>query len=196
MPRPRCNRCQRPVLHCLCSLIPSLTSSTQVLVLQHPSETAHALNTARLVALGLRNAQLRIGETFELPADGCENYLLFPGDDAIPIESLARSNRPLRLIVPDGTWRKARKLLHLNSHLAALPRVSLPAGLVSRYRLRKAPTPGALSTLEAVVTALNLLEGDGRFDALLHPFEALIDGQISAMGPETFQRNHSDRSGR
>ncbi|MEL7559536.1 tRNA-uridine aminocarboxypropyltransferase [Stutzerimonas chloritidismutans] len=192
MPRPQCPRCQRPSSHCLCSLIPSLDSSTLVLILQHPSETAHALNTARLAALGLVNAQLRVGEAVKLPADERNNYLLFPGGDAIPLERLAGSERPLRLIVPDGTWRKARRLLHLNPELAALPRVSLPAGLGSRYRLRKAPAPGALSTIEAIVTALNMLEGEGRFDQLLRPFEALIDAQIAAMGVETYQRNHGD----
>jgi len=190
MSRPQCPRCQRPSSHCLCSLIPSLDSSTQVLILQHPSETAHALNTARLAALGLRNAQLLVGEVVKLPADERDNYLLFPGVDAIPLESLAGGERPLRLIVPDGTWRKARRLLHLNPELAAMPRVSLPAGLVSRYRLRKAPAPGALSTIEAIVTALNMLEGGGRFDQLLRPFEALIEAQIAAMGDETYQRNH------
>jgi DTW domain-containing protein YfiP len=161
-----------------------------VLILQHPSETAHALNTARLAALGLRKAQLRVGEVVKLPVDERDNYLLFPGVDATPLESLASGERPLRLIVPDGTWRKARRLLHLNPELAALPRVSLPAGLVSRYRLRKAPVPGALSTIEAIVIALNMLEGGGRFDQLLRPFEALIEAQIAAMGIETYQRNH------
>lgn len=193
MSRPQCPVCQRPASHCLCALVPSLESQTQVLILQHPSETAHALNTARLVALGLRSAELLIGESFPaLADDGCVNYLLFPGPDAVPLERLAAGTTPLRLVVPDGTWRKARKLLHVNPELAALPRVSLPAGLVSRYRLRKAPEPGALSTLEAIVTALNILEGAGRFDALLRPFEALIDAQIQAMGTEVYQRNHGD----
>jgi DTW domain-containing protein YfiP len=190
MSRPRCQYCQRPSSHCLCPLIPSLTSETQVLILQHPSETAHALNTARLAALGLRSAKLVVGEVVSVPADERNNYLLFPGDDAIQLESLTRGEKPLRLVVPDGTWRKARKMLHLNPELATLPRVSLPTGLVSRYRLRKAPAPGALSTLEAIVTALNILEGEGRFDKLLRPFEALIEAQIDAMGQETYQRNH------
>ena len=65
-----------------------------------------------------------------------------------------------------------------------------PPGAPSRYRVRKAPAPDALSTVEAVVAALNALEAPRRFDALLAPFEALIDGQIAAMGPETFARNH------
>ncbi|MCQ4311625.1 DTW domain-containing protein [Pseudomonas stutzeri] len=195
MSRPQCPRCQRPLSHCLCLLIPSLASRTQVLILQHPSETGHALNTARLAALGLTNAELRVGESFEdLPVDdGTDSFLLFPGVDAVPLEQLAKRVEPLRLIVPDGTWRKARKLLHLNPSLAALPRVALPAGLVSRYRLRKAPMSGALSTLEAIVTALNTLEGAGRFDPLLRPFEALIEAQIDAMGAEIYQRHHGNR---
>lgn len=195
MSRPRCSRCQRPLMRCLCALIPSLVSKTEVLMLQHPSETGHALNTARLAALGLTNAELRIGERFdELPVnDDRESYLLFPGDDAVPLTKLAAEGRALRLIVPDGTWRKARKLLHLNPVLASLPRVALPEGLTSRYRLRKAPMPGALSTLEAIVVALNALEGEGRFDALLRPFEVLIQTQIDAMGAEVFQRNHGNK---
>lgn len=193
MSRSQCPRCQRPSSHCLCALIPSITNDTAVLILQHPSESGHALNTARLAALGLTNAELRIGERFEdLPADdGVENYLLFPGERVIGVCDLAQASGPLRLIVPDGTWRKARKLLHLNPGLASLPRATLPEGLVSRYRLRKAPMPGALSTLEAIVTALNLLEGDHRFDALLKPFDAMIEAQIAAMGAEVFQRNHA-----
>ncbi len=38
--------------------------------------------------------------------------------------------------------------------------------------------------------ALNILEGAGRFDALLRPFEALIEGQIKAMGEGVYLRNH------
>jgi len=39
---------------------------------------------------------------------------------------------------------------------------------------------------------LNALEGEGRFDALLRPFEALIEGQIQAMGEVVYQRNHGN----
>ena len=196
MPRPRCERCQRPLDHCLCPLIPSLDSRTRVVLLQHPSESSHALNTARLAALGLVNAQLRVGEVFDdlvdlLQTPGYRPVLLFPGEHAQVLTAYGEvDDRPLLLIVPDGTWRKARKLLYLNPLLEALPRVTLGAVAPSRYRLRKAPEPGALSTLEAVVEALNVLEQPVSFDALLKPFEALIEGQIKAMGAETFQRNH------
>ena len=196
MSRPRCERCQRLLDHCLCPLIPSLDSRTRVILLQHPSEVSHALNTARLAALGLVNAELRVGEVFDdLPAllatPGYRPVLLFPGEQAQVLSAYEiADDTPLLLIVPDGTWRKARKLLYLNPLLDALPRVTLGQVPPSRYRLRKAPEPGALSTIEAVVEALNALEGAGRFDALCRPFDALIEGQIKAMGRETFERNH------
>ncbi|MGE1089703.1 tRNA-uridine aminocarboxypropyltransferase [Pseudomonas zeae] len=198
MSRPQCPRCLRPQTHCLCPLIPSLDSRTRVLLLQHPSEVNHALNTARLAALGLSNAELIVGEVFEdlptlLSRPGYRARLLFPADDAQPMQAYGESEEPLLLVVPDGTWRKARKMLHLNPLLAALPRVTLAEGGVSRYRLRKAPGPGALSTIEAIVQALQTLEAPASFEPLLKPFEALIEGQIAAMGEETFQRNHGDR---
>ena len=196
MSRSQCPRCLRPVSHCLCALIPHLDSRTRVLLLQHPSEVNHALNTARLAALGLTNAELIVGEVFaDLPQllnrPGYQARLLFPADDAQTLQAYGPAAQPLLLVVPDGTWRKARKLLHLNPLLAALPRVSLGQGGVSRYRLRKAPGPGALSTLEAIVQALQTLEAPASFEPLLKPFEALIEGQIAAMGEDTYQRNHA-----
>ena len=198
MSRVQCPRCLRPQTHCLCPLIPSLDSRTRVLLLQHPSEVNHALNTARLAALGLTNAELIVGEVFaDLPTllkrPGYQARLLFPADDAQPMQAYDASDEPLLLVVPDGTWRKARKMLHLNPLLAALPRVTLAQGAVSRYRVRKAPGPGALSTIEAMVQALQTLDAPASFEPLLKPIEALIEGQIAAMGQETFQRNHGDR---
>lgn len=196
MSRARCDRCLRPTDHCLCPLIPKLGSQTRVLILQHPSEVNHALNTARLAALGLENAELRVGEVFEdlaqyLNPPGYQARLLFPGEGATTLTAAPADERPVLLVVPDGTWRKARKLLHLNPLLAQLPRVFLENAPPSRYRLRKAPGPDALSTLEAIAHALHTLEPGRSFDALLRPFDALIEGQIAAMGMETFSRNHS-----
>lgn len=197
MSRVRCPRCERPLTHCLCALIPHLDNRTRVLLLQHPSEVGHALNTARLAVLGLANAELLVGEDFSgLDLSTWDARLLFPGESAVALADLAARpvDKPRLLVVPDGTWRKARKLLHLNPGLAVLPRVVLPDGLSSRYRLRKAPAEGALSTIEAVVHALDALDAPQSHTELLRPFEALIDGQIAAMGEETFLRNHGPRS--
>lgn len=195
MSRPQCPRCQRPQAQCLCALIPSLPSQTRVLILQHPSEVNHALNTARLVALGLQNCDIRIGEVFAdlaqwLALPGYRPCLLFPGELSEALSAYSPDAQPRLLVVPDGTWRKARKLLHMNPLLARLPRVRLTDAPPSRYRLRKAPGPDALSTLEAITQALEVLESPASFQALLKPFDTLIDGQIAAMGEEVYLRNH------
>lgn len=205
MPRAQCPRCLRPLANCLCPLITQLPSRTRVLILQHPLEARHALNTARLAALGLANSELRCAEHFDdlesvLNDPQWHSCLLFPGQlsQAVGEFAAAHADRPVQLVVPDGTWRKVRKLLYLNPQLRALPQVTLASLTPSRYRLRKAPMAGALSTLEAVVQALNELEGAGCFNPLLRPFEAMIEGQIAAMGPVTYSANHlkADRNTR
>ena len=193
--RSRCSRCQRPSSHCLCSLIPSLDNKTPVTILQDPDESRHALNTARLAALGLRQSKLLVGDqhpsdTWQQPEH--EPWLLFPGDEAISLDELSAraAVHPVQLIVPDGTWKKAAGLLRNNAELAQLPRVALPAGLAGRYRIRKAPRDGALSTIEAIVHALNVLDAPQCFNALLAPFDALIAGQIAAMGSKVYHNNY------
>ncbi|MBF2974597.1 DTW domain-containing protein, partial [Pseudomonas aeruginosa] len=69
-------------------------------------------------------------------------------------------------------------------------------GMASRYRLRKAPGEGALSTIEAIAAALDELEAPRTHEALLKPFDALIEGQIAAMGVDTYRRNHLNQERR
>nr|WP_150277565.1 DTW domain-containing protein [Halopseudomonas salina] len=196
----RCAVCLRPANFCLCALIPTLQCATRILVIQHPQEQKHALNTGRLLVAGLAHADLLVAE--QLPPDSPVlqqisdpawfTELLFPGERAqLPVPAQSGDERPRRLVLIDGTWRKARKILMLNPVLQNLPRVCLPGGLVSRYRLRKTRVPDALSTIEAGVHALQMIEPDRDYSALLHPFEALIEGQIEAMGVECYERNHS-----
>jgi DTW domain-containing protein YfiP len=82
----------------------------------------------------------------------------------------------LRLVVLDATWRKSRRMLHLNPGLQALPRLSLDGAAPSAYRIRKAHKPGQLSTLEATCAALDRLEGgSAQRQALLRAFDGFIE---------------------
>lgn len=199
-PRPRCERCLRPVWHCLCAHIPALPSHTRVLILQHPDEAKHPLNTARLAALGLLRGELLIGEHFppleDIIASAEQAWLLFPGKEhGLPAATAAPAaqhggDAPL-LIVPDGTWRKARGIVQSNPVLNTLPRLSLPPGAPSEYRVRKATEPAAVSTIEAIARALTMLEPQRDFQPLLKPFNALVEQQIQAMGEEVYRRNYA-----
>lgn len=93
------------------------------------------------------------------------------------------SPKPLRLVVLDGTWRKSRKMLHLNpalQHVLRLPLHDLPA---SRYRIRQAHQPDQRSTLEATCAALMQLEGQSApFLPLLTAFEGFVAQQMGYAG--------------
>ncbi|MBO1113126.1 tRNA-uridine aminocarboxypropyltransferase [Bordetella petrii] len=199
--RAACARCRRPLAHCLCRWIPSLDSRTRVLVLQHPEEARHALNTARLAVLGLRNASLHVGRQFDAAlwqVAGYQPWLLFPGEGAevlAPAGPAHPAGPPRLLVVPDGTWRHARQLLAAHPDLAALPRAALAGGPESRYRVRHAGHPQALATIEAVAAALDALEAPRSFAALLRPFDELVGGQIAAMGQARYERDHVRRAG-
>ena len=193
--RPRracCARCDRPSVVCVCSHITILPSRTRVLLLQHPREHRVGVGTARLAHLALPSSTLRVGLDFggdpvvrAALAGAAPAYVLFPGPAAIDVAELprgpARELAPegaLTLVVLDGTWSQARKLLHLNPALAALPRVAFTPRHLSDYRIRRQPAEHCVSTIEALAETLTALEPDGGpFARLLDPFRAMVARQ-------------------
>ena len=75
------------------------------------------------------------------------------------------------LLVPDGSWSQARKLVQRDALLVSGEPVRLPSVGSSRYRLRRNVRPGTLCTLEAVAAALAILEGPEVEATMLEAFE-------------------------
>ena len=142
-----------------------------------------AIGTARMAHLSLPNSELHVGVDFgaharvrELAAQG-GTALLFPGDAALDPDQLTVP--PRTLIVVDGTWAQARKVVRRNPFLQALPRIGLKPAQPSNYRIRKEPADHCVSTIEAVVQVLGALERDPeRFRPLLRVFDRMVDVQI------------------
>lgn len=172
--RLRCARCLRPQATCLCALVRPTAHRTEVLVLQHPQEQRQAKNSVALLRLSLARCEVVVGERFSpealqalLQRPGRDTRLLYPDVPAAPAPpaSAAPATAPLRLVVIDATWRKSLRLLLEHPALAALPRLSLAAPQPTRYRAIRAARRGdQVSTLEATVQALAMLEGPA-FDA-------------------------------
>jgi DTW domain-containing protein YfiP len=163
-----------------------------VLILQHPLEVDHAKNSARLLHLSLPRSRMLTGETFDeaglSSARRGPKYtvLLYPQtpEDESPALDPAQLKDPahVQLVVLDGTWRKSRKMLHLNPLLRQLPRLSLNDAPASNYLIRKAHKPGQLSTLEATCAALGQLEGEGgveKYQLLLKAFDGFVAQQLA-----------------
>jgi hypothetical protein len=148
----------------------------------------------------LSHAERRIGVDFdndealwrELSDPTTSPLLLFPGPTARSLERAPRSPRAT-LVVIDGTWWQARKLLKLNPRLAALPRYALEPAQPSQYRIRRAPAPNCISTIEAIADALGVLEGQAaNRDEILRPFFTLVEQQV-AFATERGARRHRVR---
>ncbi|MFH1463141.1 MAG: DTW domain-containing protein [Pseudomonadota bacterium] len=171
-----CPRCFLPRHLCLCADIPRLRVRTRVLVVRHCIEAFRATNTGRLVRLALEGADLvdhgrpshlLTAEDLAIPAGAC---LLFPAEEDAPVWP---GGRPALLVVPDGTWPQARRMVRRVPGLADLPRLALPPGPEPERRIRRSPREGARSTLEAVAHALALWEEPGVAEALLRLYDRL-----------------------
>ncbi|MCU0654939.1 MAG: DTW domain-containing protein [Polyangiaceae bacterium] len=185
-PRRICPRCLRPQVACYCAHVVELPTRTRVVVLQHPREADVAINTARIAALCLPSASVHVGVDFSrdptvqalLSDAAAPPVLLWPGEDARDLAE-HRPSSPVTLVVVDGTWWQARKLVRANPALAALPRYAFTPPRPSDYRIRREPAAHCVSTVEALALALGFLEGKpSAFDPMLAPFRAMVDHQI------------------
>ncbi len=152
----RCGGCaQLPVL-CMCDEVTPAATGCEVVVVQHHNEAPRTSNSARVLPLALAAARIVVRRPPEpVPPFGAGAFLLFP-DPAAP--SIANVPQIRTLVVPDGTWREARRIARREPALAALPRVRLEVDALSDYELRTSAGPGMLSTAEAVAHALLSIE--------------------------------------
>ena len=199
MSRAVCDRCLKPLSMCYCQTLTAEKADIDLLILQHTKETKHPLNTARIAGLGIENCTIMIGEDFShneafnkllRERKAC---LLFPSEQAVCWQQLKtdHTQEPDLIIVLDGTWRKARKMLYLNPVLQNLPALTLSKVPESNYRIRKASEESALSTIEATVALLREVSGNNfAHQNCLDSFERMINMQIAAMGETTFQKNY------
>ncbi len=165
----RCPRCRFPTPGCLCPEVPRLRTRVEVVFVRHASERDRLTNTGHWAALALEgSAVLEQGlpgapvDASALAAPG--TWVLFPS----PHPPRPGLPPPRRLVVPDGTWPQARRMMQRIPELRTLPRLALPpAGPATRLRR---PVADGMSTLEALAAALRTLgERDAarRLDALL-----------------------------
>jgi DTW domain-containing protein YfiP len=195
--RTLCRRCLRPGAFCVCAHLPTLTPRTRVVILQHPREAGLAICSARLTIAALAGSELHVGLRFEdHPRVGAlcaepGTALLFPGEGSTPAGRLA-SAPPATLLVLDGNWPQAVKMLRDNPTIAALPRVSIEAAAPSGYGgLRREPEAGHLATIDAVAEALGALEGDpARYAPLREAFRRSVELQVACARGERRSPRH------
>ena len=199
--RARCTQCNRAIVACFCDTITQTENELSVIILQHTSEVKHAKGTAKIVELSLNNIDVFVGEDFtdnnELKQKLAtkKSLLLYPQDNAISPSDLAgniNENSDIKLsdyqlVVIDGSWKKAFKILQLNPFLSQISAIGIDAIDESDYRIRKSSRSDSLSTLEAIHSVLTTVEGD-KFEGLLASFKAMVDFQIKSMPKDVQER--------
>lgn len=184
-PGVRCDHCGLHPDACICALSPDLDTATRVVIFMHCKEKRLSTSTARLARKALRRCEIRLHGEKDLATDvtglaeeGSQALLLFPSEDARPLGPalLRELLPPYTLIVPDGSWRQAARCARRLPALRGLPRVKLPPGPPSEYRLRAQPTPEALCTFEAIARALGILEGEAVRERLLAFLRLKVEG--------------------
>ena len=188
---PRCAACALHVPLCLCGTMRPIDTRTHCTLLMHAKESRRSTNTGHLLPLGIRHCQIRIRGRLDTPGmqQGLHrqdryNCVLFPSKDAtvLTAEWVDSLEMPVHLIVPDGNWRQAKKMIWREPELANLPRVTIQGGALSRYRLRRHQNPHFLSTFEAVSRALDILESDTISTQIQPLFDIFVDRSLWARG--------------
>ncbi|KPV96031.1 DTW domain protein [Pseudoalteromonas sp. P1-9] len=192
MARPTCNTCHFVKTDCICAHVKTLSNRINIIVLQHKGEEKNAKNTVRLAELIYSNITVLVGETPEdfdalkaLPQNS--SALLYPTEDAEPLEDNNTALNLSHLIVLDGTWKKANKLFFSLDILSQFKQVSFSQLPENRYHIRKANRMDSLSSLEAIAYALNLTEKlpmEPAYTAL----EAMMENQFKHMPAEVRAR--------
>ena len=163
----------------------------ELIIWQDPTEAKHKLSTAPLLNLSITNSRLLVAD--ELTPEqvfGSDNLvgcaLLYPLDQGAVVTAEHKAEVQ-KLLILDGTWRKVRRLLHLNPWLEQLPYIALHPEYQSQYRIRKSPREDGLSTIEAGVAALSWLDQQQDYLPVLNVLEKMVSLQ-EQLTPE--QRNN------
>lgn len=184
--RSTCYSCFRPRSLCYCDALPRLPNATSIVIVQHPREQFHPINTARMVEGSLERCQVirgplsRLNEQIErsrLPEDAA---ILYPSADAVDLADLEPGEAPSCVVVLDGTWHQAKTLLRDLPGLSRLRRVRFTPERPSEYRIRKEPQDDYLSTLESIAYVLERIERGFDVEPLRELFRRVIDRNIEA----------------
>lgn len=184
----RCRRCRLHGNLCFCALIPRIETRTRVVLLIHRYEDRKTTNTGRLAVECLPNSEVVVRGHDGAPDapvrwdPATTPLLLFPHEDATPIEELPAPSRPVTLFVPDGTWRQASKMRARVPGLCDVPCVRLPPGAPSAYRLRTEAHAQGLATMEAIARVLGVLEGAEVQRGLEDTLRTMVERTLWARG--------------
>lgn len=172
-------------------MVPTIDLRTKISLVIHHRELSRNSNTGLLALRALVNSEMRIRgegrETLDLKdllSPQYRTFLFFPSPDAVELDRalVAQDRRPIQLIVPDGTWRQARKIHSRHPELKDLPRVKISTPNNSTFQLRAQSRPERMATLQAIAYSLGVIEGDPVQAQLMKLYHTKIERTLAGRG--------------
>jgi DTW domain-containing protein YfiP len=110
--------------------------------------------------------------------------LFYPSVDAVELDNqlVAQTRAPIQLIVPDGSWRQARKVHSRHHELKDVPRVKISTPDSSKFHLRAQHRPEGMATLQAIAHGLGVIEGDLVKEQLMKLYDAKVERTLIGRG--------------
>lgn len=187
----RCRTCALSRTACLCDVVPRIALRTKVCLIIHHRELSRSSNTGLLALRALVNSEMRIrGEGREaldlkdLTTSHYRSLLFYPSRDAAELDDalVMQTSTPIQLVVPDGTWRQARKIHARHPELKDLPRVKISMPHNAIFQLRAQTKPERMATLQAIAHGLGIIEGDLVRAQLMKLYYVKIERTLKARG--------------
>jgi DTW domain-containing protein YfiP len=164
----RCQQCQLAEYLCACEWRVTRESALDFVILFHRNEILKPTNTGRLIAQVFPQSTFCFCWSRTEPEQALLDILQDPNRACMVLypEELTSSlrqvyteipkfnNKKITLIVLDGTWKQARRMMTLSSYLNKIPALHLNFTEQGEYGLRKALIEGQLATAEAVAATV------------------------------------------
>ncbi len=204
-----CLRCLRRLRTCLCEHVKPFHTYNRFTLLIHPMEfKKERTGTGRISHLSLENSSLIDGVNFdndqrwekELNDPHYLPVVLYPGPEAINLSEIndktllpGGGEKPLKLIVIDGTWPCAKKMMKETKSLHSLPRVSFTNTRKSEFVIKQQPNDLCLSTIESIhqvlveFKRLGIEESGTPIDHLTEVFGKMVERQIQIASDPALQ---------
>jgi len=176
----RCSKCNLALFACLCPWQLTRTSDIHFILIVHRKELYKTTNSGHLIADLLPNStsaylwsRTEPDPTLlaEIANPSRRVVLLFPEDQTHATENrvtnirIPTDDRPLTVVLLDGTWKQASRMANLSQWLQNIERLSITfdsedsigdshsGGKKNRY-IRRAPEQHQLSTAQAAAAVL------------------------------------------
>lgn len=195
----RCDKCRMKDTHCICCALIGVDNLTHVSILMHYREKVTTTNTGRIAHYLLNNSDIHYRGLIDSPLKeeeilkkGYTPLYLFPSENSIALteDYLTAISGKVQLIVPDGSWRQAKRVSKREGFLKNIPHVKLPDASHGIFFLRRKVMDEGVSTLEAIARAIGIIESKNIQINLENVFRIMVEKTLETRGKKLENYEH------